>query len=137
MCIGASEGASGSSALRRASSPHRPLALVRLGAASHTSDTLYEMPLSRIEAHCLHSYLGNEGRRFLQPTRLLGVESGTQALQSPETSQAFLESFPASMLCPHPFQTRVITPDRSHHPLPRSSLCPLAFGAQDFLLSSG
>jgi len=47
MCIGASEGASGSSALRRASSPHRPLALVRLGAASHTSDTLYAIAPTR------------------------------------------------------------------------------------------
>ena len=47
MCIGALRGASGSAALRRAAPPHRPLASVRLGAASHTSYTLCEMPASR------------------------------------------------------------------------------------------
>ena len=35
-------GGSGSAALRRAAPPHRPLASVRLGAASHTSYTLCE-----------------------------------------------------------------------------------------------
>jgi hypothetical protein len=40
MCIGASEGASGSAALGRAAPPHRPLGSVSLGAASHTCDTL-------------------------------------------------------------------------------------------------
>jgi hypothetical protein len=41
------EGASGSAALRRAAPPQRPLASVRLGAASHTCDTLWDIaPLS-------------------------------------------------------------------------------------------
>jgi hypothetical protein len=38
MCIGASEGASGSAALRRAAPPHGPFGL---GATSHTCGTLY------------------------------------------------------------------------------------------------
>ena len=44
--LGALDGASGSSALRRASSTTWPLALVGLGATSHTCHTLYAIALS-------------------------------------------------------------------------------------------
>jgi hypothetical protein len=56
MYIGASEGASGSAALRRAA---WPLGLVGLGAASHTCDTLSEIAPSNHLAH--NTMLGGSG----------------------------------------------------------------------------
>jgi hypothetical protein len=62
MCIGASEGASGSAALRRAAPPHRPLALVGLGAASHTCRTLWAIALFCIL--CMMLFLAIRGKRL-------------------------------------------------------------------------
>jgi len=68
------------------------------------------MPLSRIEAHFIPSYLGIEGWLVLQPTRLPGVDSGTRTLQALVASQVFLESFPASVLYPSCIQMLATNP---------------------------